>query len=106
MGTDVGPFIAVVSFVCSVGNIPQAAVLWNGRISFGGVVAFIFADLIVLAILDLCRKYYGLRMATFLLVTFYVAMSVGALIVESVFGALGLTRCSGRATRCARVSDP
>ena len=61
-----------------------------------------FADLIVLAILDLCRKYYGLKMATFLLVAFYVAMSVGALIVESVFGALDLTRCSGRATSCAR----
>ena len=101
-GPIVEPFIAVISFVCLVGNIPQAAVLWNGRISFGSVVAFIFADLIVLAILDLCRKYYGLKMATFLLVTFYVAMSVGALIVESVFGALDLTRCSGRATRCAR----
>jgi len=89
-GPIVGPFIAVISFVCSVGNIPLAAVLWNGGISFGGVVAFIFADLIVLPILDIYRKYYGLKMAAFLLVTFYVAMSVGALIVEGVFGALGL----------------
>jgi uncharacterized protein len=67
-GPIVGPFIAVISFACSVGNIHQAAVLWNGGISFGGVVAFIFADLIVLPILDVCRKYYGLKMATFLLV--------------------------------------
>jgi uncharacterized protein len=89
-GPIVGPFVAIISFVCSVGNIPLAAVLWNGGISFGGVVAFIFADLIVLPILDIYRKYYGLKMAAFLLVTFYIAMAVAALIVEGVFGALGL----------------
>jgi uncharacterized protein len=89
-GPIVGPLVAVISFVCSVGNIPLAAVLWNGGISFGGVIAFIFADLIVLPILNIYRKYYGLKMAAFLFVTFYVAMAVAALIVELIFGALGL----------------
>src|SRR5205823_5494888 len=74
-GAIIGPIVAVVSFVCSVGNIPLAAVLWNGGISFGGVIAFIFADLIVLPILDIYRKYYGMRMAAFLFVTFYAAMA-------------------------------
>jgi uncharacterized membrane protein YraQ (UPF0718 family) len=85
MGPIVGPLVAVISFVCSVGNIPLAAVLWNGGISFGGVVAFIFADLIVLPILNIYRKYYGLKMAGFLFVTFYVAMATAALIVELIF---------------------
>ena len=89
-GPIVGPLVAVISFVCSVGNIPLAAVLWNGGISFGGVIAFIFADLIVIPILDIYRKYYGLKMAGFLFVTFYVAMAVAALIVETIFGILGL----------------
>jgi uncharacterized membrane protein YraQ (UPF0718 family) len=89
-GPLVGPLVAIISFVCSVGNIPLAAVLWNGGISFGGVIAFIFADLIVLPILDIYRKYYGWRMAGFLLVTFYAAMAGAALIVELAFGALGL----------------
>jgi uncharacterized membrane protein YraQ (UPF0718 family) len=80
----------VISFVCSVGNIPLAAVLWNGGISFGGVVAFIFADLIVLPILNIYRKYYGLRMAGFLFATFYVAMAVAALIVELIFNGFAL----------------
>src|SRR5919197_3512741 len=62
-GPVVGPFVAIISFVCSIGNVPLAAVLWNGGISFGGVLAFIFADLIVLPILDIYRKYYGWRMA-------------------------------------------
>src|SRR6266851_7760400 len=61
-GPIVGPLVAVISFVCSVGNIPLAAVLWNGGISFGGVIAFIFADLIVIPILNIYRKYYGLKM--------------------------------------------
>jgi uncharacterized membrane protein YraQ (UPF0718 family) len=76
--------------VCSVGNIPLAAVLWNGGISFGGVIAFIFADLIVLPILNIYRKYYGLKMAGFLFATFYAAMAGAALIVELIFGAVGL----------------
>jgi uncharacterized protein len=89
-GPIAGPLVAVISFVCSVGNIPLAAVLWNGGISFGGVIAFIFADLIVIPILDIYRKYYGLKMAGFLFVTFYVAMAGAALIVEAIFAALGL----------------
>jgi uncharacterized protein len=89
-GPLVGPLVAVVSFVCSIGNVPLAAVLWNGGISFGGVVAFIFADLIVLPILDIYRKYYGWKMAGFLLAAFYAAMVAAGLIVELVFGALGL----------------
>jgi uncharacterized protein len=89
-GPIVGPLVAVISFVCSVGNIPLAAVLWNGGISFGGAIAFIFADLIILPILNIYRKYYGLKMAGFLFVTFYAAMAGAALIVELIFGALGL----------------
>ena len=58
----VGPLIAVLSFVCSVGNVPLAAVLWSGGIGFGGVVAFLFADLIVLPIVLAYRKYYGPRL--------------------------------------------
>jgi len=88
-GPLVGPLVAVISFVCSVGNIPLAAVLWNNGISFGGVIAFIFADLIVLPILDIYRKYYGLRMTGLILAAFYVAMAVAALVVEAIFGALG-----------------
>ena len=89
-GPLIGPLVAIVAFVCSVGNIPLAAVLWNNGISFGGVIAFIFADLIVLPILDIYRKYYGLRMTGFLLTTFYIAMAAAAFIVEAAFGALGL----------------
>jgi uncharacterized protein len=89
-GPLVGPIVAIVSFVCSIGNVPLAAVLWNGGISFGGVIAFIFADLIVLPILDIYRKYYGLKISTFLLVTFYVSMALAALAVEFLFGALHL----------------
>src|SRR5437667_8959858 len=80
-GPVIGPVIAVLSFVCSVGNIPLAAVLWNGGISFGGVIAFIFADLIVLPILDIYRKYYGTRMMWLILGTFYVSMATAALVV-------------------------
>jgi uncharacterized protein len=100
-GPIVGPLVAVISFVCSVGNIPLAAVLWNGGISFGGVIAFIFADLIVIPVLNIYRKYYGLQMAGFLFVTFYAAMAIAALIVEVSFGALGLIP----AERQARVVE-
>jgi uncharacterized membrane protein YraQ (UPF0718 family) len=89
-GPIIGPFVAILSFVCSIGNVPHAAVLWNGGISFGGVLAFIFADLIVLPILDIYRKYYGWRMAGFLLATFYLTMVAAGLIVEFVFQGLGL----------------
>jgi hypothetical protein len=85
-GPVIGPAVAVLSFVCSVGNVPLAAVLWNGGISFGGVVAFLFADLIVLPILDIYRKYYGLKMSIFLFAVFYAAMAAAALAVEFAFG--------------------
>jgi uncharacterized protein len=89
-GPVIGPLVAVISFVCSVGNVPLAAVLWNGGISFGGVLAFIFADLIILPLLDIYRKYYGWRMAAFLFVTFYVTMALSGLAVELLFEAIGI----------------
>src|SRR6266699_151216 len=89
-GPIVGPIVAVISFVCSVGNIPLAAVLWNGGISFAGVIAFIYADLIVLPIIDIYRKYYGWRIALLIVGVFYVAMAGAALIVEFLFQGLGL----------------
>ncbi len=89
-GPIIGPVVAIISFVCSIGNVPLAAVLWNGGISFGGVLAFIFADLIVLPILDIYRKYYGWRVAGFLLLSFYATMVAAGLIVEFVFDGLGL----------------
>ncbi len=88
-GPLVGPFVAMLSFVCSIGNVPLAAVLWNGGISFGGVISFIFADLIVLPILNIYRKYYGMRMTWFLLWTSYVSMALAGLAVELLFLALG-----------------
>jgi uncharacterized protein len=96
-GPLIGPAVAIISFVCSIGNVPLAAVLWNGGISFGGVLAFIFADLIILPILDIYRKYYGWRMAGFLLVTFYATMVGAGLIVEFLFQALGITPTSRNA---------
>src|SRR5881227_3034696 len=89
-GPLVGPLVAIFSFVCSVGNVPLAAVLWRGGISFGGVVSFIFADLIVLPILDIYRKYYGGQVALYILATFYVTMAAAGYVVEILFGALGI----------------
>jgi len=90
VGPLIGPIVAIVSFVCSVGNVPLAAVLWNGGISFGGVIAFLFADLIVLPILDIYRRYYGLRIALLLLGVSYAAMAGAAYILELVFDVAGL----------------
>jgi uncharacterized protein len=90
VGPLIGPVVAVLSFVCSVGNVPLAAVLWNGGISFGGVIAFLFADLIVLPIINIYRKYYGMRMAALLFGVFYAAMAAAGYIVEIVFGLAGL----------------
>ncbi|MDH6141437.1 MULTISPECIES: permease [Kitasatospora] len=89
-GPLIGPVVAMISFVCSIGNVPLAVVLWKGGISFGGVVAFIFADLLILPILNIYRKYYGRRMAYFLLATFYAAMVLAGYLVEFLFGGLGL----------------
>jgi uncharacterized membrane protein YraQ (UPF0718 family) len=89
-GPVIGPVVAMLSFVCSIGNVPLAAVLWKGGISFGGVVAFIFADLLILPILNIYRKYYGVRMALVIAGTFYLAMVVAGYAVELIFGASGL----------------
>lgn len=90
-GPLVGPLIAVISFVCSVGNVPLAAVLWNGGISFGGVISFIFADLIIIPVVRIYAKYYGWKMAGFLFMTFYIAMAVTGYIIEALFALLRLT---------------
>jgi uncharacterized protein len=91
-GPLVGPAVAILSFVCSIGNVPLAAVLWNGGISFGGVLSFIFADLIILPILNIYRRYYGWRMTVFLLGTFYVTMVLAGLAVEFLFEGVGIER--------------
>ncbi len=97
-GPIVGPFVAIVSFVCSIGNVPLAAVLWNGGISFGGVVAFIFADLLIIPILNIYRKYYGTAMMLTLLGTFYAAMVAAGYLVELIFGAASLIPSQRSAT--------
>ena len=97
-GPIIGPIVAIVSFVCSIGNVPLAAVLWNGGISFGGVVAFIFADLLILPILNIYRKYYGIKMMFVLLGTFYVAMVCAGYLVELLFGAASLVPTQRDAT--------
>jgi uncharacterized protein len=86
----VGPIIAVLSFVCSVGNVPLAAVLWSGGISFAGVIAFIFADLIVVPIILIYRKYYGNAYTTRIVALMFVTMVAAALIVDGLFSAAGL----------------
>ena len=95
----VGPLIAVLSFVCSVGNVPLAAVLWSGGIGFGGVVAFLFADLIVLPIVLAYRKYYGAAFALRITALMLVTMVGAALLVDLVFGLAGLVPTGPRPTR-------
>jgi uncharacterized membrane protein YraQ (UPF0718 family)/YHS domain-containing protein len=84
-----GPVIAFISFVCSIGNVPMAAALWHGGISFGGVISFLFADLIALPLVLIYRKYYGARVAVRLTLTFWAVMSLAGLIVEGLFAAFG-----------------
>jgi uncharacterized membrane protein YraQ (UPF0718 family) len=100
-GPLIGPLVAVVSFVCSIGNVPLAGVLWNGGISFGGVVSFIFADLIILPILIIYRKYYGTKMALFIAGTFYVTMVLAGFVIEILFSLLHLVP----AERAAKVTE-
>ncbi len=95
----VGPLIAVISFVCSVGNVPLAAVLWSGGISFAGVLAFLFADLIVIPILLIYRKYYGTRFTVRITALMFVTMVIAALIVDGMFSALGLIPTGSRPAR-------
>lgn len=89
-GPIVGPVVAIASFVCSIGNVPLAAVLWSGGISFGGVVAFIFADLLIVPILNIYRKYYGTMMTLTIVGTFYAAIISAGYLVELLFGAAHL----------------
>jgi uncharacterized membrane protein YraQ (UPF0718 family)/YHS domain-containing protein len=86
----VGPFIAIISFVCSIGNVPLAAALWSGGISFGGVIAFIFADLIAFPLLLIYRRYYGPRLMLRMLVVFWALMSTAGLLTELLFRAAGI----------------
>ncbi len=86
-----GPFLAIISFVCSIGNVPLAAALWHGGSSFGGVVSFVFADLITLPLLGIYRKYYGGRITVRLLVVMWAVMSVGGLAVEYLFRAVHIS---------------
>ncbi|HTW84434.1 MAG TPA: permease [Candidatus Sulfotelmatobacter sp.] len=85
-----GPLVAVVTFVCSIGNVPMAAILWTSGISFGGVLAFLYADLIVLPLLDVYRKYYGWRMMLYIAGVFFVTMVLAALAIDGAFHALHL----------------
>jgi YHS domain-containing protein len=94
-----GPFLAIISFVCSVGNVPLAAALWHGGISFAGVVSFVFADLITLPLLAIYRRYYGTAIAVRLLIAFWVAMSAAGLAVEYLFRAVQV----GAPHRAAKV---
>jgi uncharacterized protein len=86
----IGPFIAVIAFVCSIGNVPMAAALWHGGIAFGGVIAFIFADLITLPLLLIYRKYYGTALTLRVFATFWALMSLAGLAVEGIFGLFGV----------------
>jgi len=103
-GPLIGPVISLLSFVCSVGNVPLAAVLWNGGISFGGVIAFVFADLIIIPILDIYRKYYGGRMALYLLFVSYAAMALAGFLIGVIFQWLGIVPLHHSVT--ALVSGP
>ena len=100
-GPVIGPIVSLLSFVCSIGNVPLAGVLWNGGISFGGVISFLFADLIILPILFIYKKYYGTRMMLFILGTFYFTMVAAGYVVELIFNGLGLVPSD----RHARVGE-
>jgi uncharacterized membrane protein YraQ (UPF0718 family) len=102
-GPLIGPIVSVLSFVCSIGNVPLAGVLWNGGISFGGVVSFIFADLLIIPILNIYRKYYGTRMALYIAGTFYLAMVFAGYAIQLIFGGLGLVP-SGRHAKVIQAS--
>jgi hypothetical protein len=84
----VGPLIAMVSFVCSIGNVPLAAILWASGISFGGVLAFLYADLIVLPLLDIYRKYYGWKMMLYIFALFFATIVLSAILMDLAFSAL------------------
>jgi uncharacterized protein len=95
----VGPLIAVLSFVCSIGNVPLAAVLWSGGISFAGVLAFLFADLVVLPIVAIYRKYYGTPFALRITALMLVTMVLAALAVDGLFSLAGAIPTGARPSR-------
>jgi uncharacterized membrane protein YraQ (UPF0718 family) len=86
----IGPLVAVITFVCSIGNVPMAAVLWASGVSFGGVLAFLYADLIVVPMLDIYRRYYGWRMAAYIGAVFYCTMVLTAIVMDVAFTGIGL----------------
>jgi uncharacterized membrane protein YraQ (UPF0718 family) len=100
-GPIIGPLVAVASFVCSIGNVPLAGILWNGGISFGGVISFIFADLIIFPIINIYRKYYGLKMAVLITGGFYLTMVLAGYVIELLFAVIHLTPT----VRAAKVVD-
>jgi len=100
-GPLIGPVVSLLSFVCSIGNVPLAGVLWNAGISFGGVISFLFADLIILPILVIYQKYYGTKMMLFILASFYATMAVAGYVVELLFAVLGLVPTE----RTAKVAE-
>lgn len=102
-GPLIGPVVSLFSFVCSIGNAPLAAVLWNGGISFGGVVSFIFADLIIIPILLIYRKYYGTKMMLFIFGIFYVAMAMAGYVIEILFSLFHLIPAE-RASKITEVT--
>lgn len=102
-GGFVGPLVAVFTFVCSIGNVPMAAILWSGGIGFGGVLAFLYADLIVLPLLDVYRKYYGWKMAAYIGGVFYVTMAASAIVMDLAFHALHLVPIADRNVRASLV---
>jgi uncharacterized membrane protein YraQ (UPF0718 family)/YHS domain-containing protein len=100
-----GPFLAVISFVCSIGNVPLAAALWSGGISFGGVIAFVFADLITLPLLFIYAKYYGTTVTLRLLAVFWATMSLAGLITEGLFHLARLTPTSPTGDHTVGIDD-
>jgi len=94
-----GPIVATLTFVCSIGNVPMAAILWSGGIGFGVVLAFLYADLIVLPLLDVYRKYYGSKMAAYITAVFYSTMVLSAIVMELAFRALHLVRAHAARAR-------
>ena len=100
-----GPFLAVISFVCSIGNVPLAAALWSGGISFGGVIAFVFADLITLPLLFIYARYYGTQVTLRLLAVFWATMSLAGLVTEGLFHLARLTPTTPAGDRNVGIDD-
>lgn len=86
-----GVTLAIISFVGSIGNVPFATVLWvGGGISFAGVIAFIYSDLITIPVLNILRKYYGLKVMLYILAVFFVTMALTGVLMELFFDLFGL----------------